>query len=88
MAIKVKIAGKESERKLKGNFVIALCVDEKKSDAINVDTVAVGDFSADGATAIGKGIANLIVRIDEEEPVFGKCLKMGLIRALPEAMND
>lgn len=88
MAIKVKIAGEESERKFKGDLVVAFCVDEKKSGVINVDVVAVGDFSDDSATAVGEGIANLIVRIDEEEPVFGKYLKMGLINALSEAMND
>ena len=88
MAIKVKIAGEESERKFKGDLVVAFCVDEKKSGVINVDAVAVGDFSYGSAAAIGEGIANLITRLDEEEPVFCKCLKMGLIKALSEAMND
>lgn len=87
MAIKVKIAGGESERKFKGNLVVAFCVDERK-DGIDVNTIAVGDFSYDSATAIGEGIANLITRLDEEEPIFGKYLKMGLIKALSEAMND
>ena len=67
---------------------MAFCVDERKGGAINVDAVVVGDFSDDSATAVGKGIANLITRLDEEEPVFCECLKMGLIKALSEAMND
>ena len=66
----MKIAGEESERKFKGDLVVAFCVDERKDGAINVDTVAVGDFSDDSATAVGK------------------YMKMGLIKALSEAMND
>lgn len=87
MAIKVKIAGEESERKFKGDLVVAFCADESKG-GIDVNTVAVGDFSYDSAMAIGEGIANLITRLDEEEPVFGKYMKIGLINALSEAMND
>lgn len=87
MAIKVEIAGGESKRKFKGNLVVAFCIDERKG-GIDVNTAAVGDFSADCATAIGEGIANFIVKMDEEEPIFGKYLKMGLIKTLSEAIND
>ena len=87
MAIKVEIAGGESKRKFKGDLVVAFCVDERKG-GIDVNTAAVGDFSYDSAAAIGEGIANFIVTMDEEEPIFGKYLKMGLIKTLSEAMND
>lgn len=87
MAIKVKISGGESERKFKGDLVVAFCVDERKG-GIEINTAAIGDFSADGAAAIGEGIASLIVKMDEEEPIFGKYLKMGLIKTLSEEMND
>lgn len=87
MAIKVEIAGGESKRKFKGNLVVAFCIDESKG-GIDVNTAAVGDFSYDSAAAIGEGIANFIVTMDEEDPIFGKYLKMGLIKTLSEAMND